>query len=105
VELPLSHPVAHPTKAHVHCFGSFLLDGVVSDAGGCVGAGPLEAPTAVNSCKPVRKKAKNLPKTSRIELAFEPNVPWGLAVRTMSLAGHRKTLADRSTGHSAQRSP
>jgi hypothetical protein len=24
VELPLSHPVANPAKAHVHCFKSFL---------------------------------------------------------------------------------
>ena len=33
-ELALSHPVFHPIKTHVHCFGSALFDSVVGDAGG-----------------------------------------------------------------------
>jgi hypothetical protein len=35
IELFLADAVANPIKAHVHCFGSFLFDGVVGNAGRC----------------------------------------------------------------------
>ena len=38
-ELTLACVVADPTKAHVDCFRSFLLDGVVSEA---VGGGVVD---------------------------------------------------------------
>jgi hypothetical protein len=55
-------------------------------------AGPFDAPTTVNSCGSARKKTKNLPKTSRIELVFEPSIPWVQSLKVVGFAGQSEGL-------------